>query len=81
MKSVKGDNADYLTADRAVGAGSPDIANEEDHTMRIAKAFVLGAIMGAAVVWLWGREVKEYVEQKARGLCTKTAEGVRAVEE
>jgi gas vesicle protein len=49
--------------------------------MRISKAFVLGAIMGAAVVWLWGREMGEYVEEKTRGVRTKAAEGVRAVEE
>ena len=49
--------------------------------MRTSKAFVLGAIMGAAVVWLWGREMEEYVEEKTRGVRTKAAEGVRAIEE
>jgi gas vesicle protein len=49
--------------------------------MRTSEAFVLGAIMGAAVVWLWGREMEEYVKEKTRGVRTKTAEGVRAVEE
>jgi hypothetical protein len=49
--------------------------------MRTGKLFVLGAIMGAAVVWLWGREMGEYVETTARGVGTKAAEGVRAVEE
>jgi gas vesicle protein len=49
--------------------------------MRTGGAFVLGAIMGAAVVWLWGREMEEYVEEKTRGVRTKVAEGVRAVEE
>jgi gas vesicle protein len=49
--------------------------------MRACGAFVLGAIMGAAVVWLWGREMEEYVEEKTRGVRTKAAEGVRAVEE
>ena len=49
--------------------------------MRTSKAFVLGAIMGAAVVWLWGREMEEYVEEKTRGVRTKTVEGVRAIEE
>jgi hypothetical protein len=48
--------------------------------MRTSKAFVLGAIMGAAVVWLWGREIEEYVEEKTRGVRTKTVEGVRAIE-
>ena len=49
--------------------------------MRTSKAFVLGAIMGAAVVWLWGRQMEEYVQEKTRGVRTKAAEGVRAVEE
>jgi hypothetical protein len=49
--------------------------------MRTREAFVLGAIMGAAVVWLWGREIEEYVEERTRGLRTKAAGGVRAVEE
>jgi hypothetical protein len=49
--------------------------------MRTSEAFVLGAIMGAAVVWLWGREMEEYVEERTRGVRTKAAGGVRAVEE
>ena len=49
--------------------------------MRTSGAFVLGAIMGAAVVWLWGREIGEYLEEKTRGVRTKAAHGVRAVEE
>jgi hypothetical protein len=44
-------------------------------------AFVLGVIVGAAVVWLWGREMEEYVEEKTRGVRTKAVERVRAVEE
>jgi hypothetical protein len=49
--------------------------------MRTSRAFVLGAIMGAAAVWLWGRKIEAYVEDKTRGARTKAAEGVRAVEE
>lgn len=49
--------------------------------MRTSGAFVLGAVMGAALVWLWGREMEEYVEERTRGLRTKAAGGVRAVEE
>jgi hypothetical protein len=48
--------------------------------MRTSRVFVLGAIMGAAAVWLWGRELEEYVGEKTRGVRTKAAEGVRAVE-
>jgi gas vesicle protein len=49
--------------------------------MRTSKAFVLGAIMGAVVVWLWGRQMEEYAQEKTRGVRTKAAEGVRTVEE
>jgi len=49
--------------------------------MRVSGAFVLGAIMGAAVGWLWGREMEEYVEDRTRGVRTKVAEGIRAAEE
>jgi hypothetical protein len=49
--------------------------------MRTSEAFVLGTLMGAAVVWLWGTEMEAYVEARTRGIRTKAAEGVRAVEE
>jgi hypothetical protein len=49
--------------------------------MRISGVFVLGAIIGGAVVWLWGREMEEFAAEKARGVRTKVAEGVRAIEE
>jgi gas vesicle protein len=49
--------------------------------MRTSEAFVLGAIVGAATVWLWGKEMEEYVQERTRGVRTKAAEGVRAVEE
>ncbi len=37
--------------------------------------------MGAVVVWLWGKEIEENVEERTRAGRTKAAEGVRAVEE
>jgi hypothetical protein len=49
--------------------------------MRSSEAFVLGAIVGAAVVWLWGRDMEEYVEERTRAVRMKAAEGVRAVGE
>ncbi len=49
--------------------------------MRTSEVFVLGAITGAVVVWLWGREIEDYVGEKTRGVRTKAAEGIRAVEE
>ena len=49
--------------------------------MRGSRVFLLGAIVGGAVVWLWGREMEAYVEERTRGVRTTVAEGVRAVEE
>ena len=49
--------------------------------MRTSEAFILGAIIGAGVVWLRGREVEEYVQERTRGVRTRAAEGVRAVGE
>jgi hypothetical protein len=49
--------------------------------MRTSGALVLGAVMGATVVWLWGREMEDFVRERTRGVRTKAAEGVRAVEE
>jgi hypothetical protein len=49
--------------------------------MRTSGAFVLGAITGAVVAWLWGQEIKGYVREQTRGVRTKAAEGLRAVEE
>jgi hypothetical protein len=49
--------------------------------MRTSEVFVLGVITGAVVVWLWGREIEDYVGDKTRGVRAQAAEGLRAVEE
>ena len=49
--------------------------------MRGSRVFLLGAIVGGAAVWLWGRDMEEYVEARTRGIRTKAAEGVLGVEE
>jgi hypothetical protein len=49
--------------------------------MRTSEMFVLGAITGAVITWVWGREIEEYVGEKTRGVRAKAAEGMRAVEE
>lgn len=49
--------------------------------MRTSRVFVLGAIIGAAAMWLWGRDMEEFAEEKTRGLRTKAADGIRAIEE
>jgi len=48
--------------------------------MRTAKAFILGTVTGAVVIWLWGREIQSAVRGKTRDLRAKAAEGIRTVE-
>jgi len=49
--------------------------------MRTYEAFTLGAITGAVVVWVWGREIGDYVREQTRGVRTQAAEGLRVVGE
>jgi hypothetical protein len=49
--------------------------------MRTSDGFILGAITGAAIVWFWRREIEDYVRERTRGVRTRAAEGLRAVEE
>jgi hypothetical protein len=34
----------------------------------VVKSFVLGAITGGAVVWFWGREIRELIDDKTLGM-------------
>ena len=47
--------------------------------MRTYEGFILGAITGAAIVWFWRRELKDYARDKTRGVRTQAAEGLQAV--
>ena len=47
--------------------------------MRTSDGFILGAIMGGAVVWFWRRELEDYARDKTRGVRTRAAEGLQAV--
>jgi len=49
--------------------------------MRTSDGFILGTITGAAIVWFWRREIEHYVREQTRGVRTRAAEGLRAVEE
>ena len=49
--------------------------------MRTSRAFSLGAIMGAVVVWFWGKEITGYVRAQTRGVRTQAAEGLQSVAE
>jgi hypothetical protein len=49
--------------------------------LRIDEAFVLGAMTGAVVVWLWGKKIEDGLEEKMRGIRTRAADRMQAVEE
>ncbi len=49
--------------------------------MRTSRVFVLGAIVAAAVVWLWRREIEEYVEEKAGNVLDRGGEALRRADE
>jgi hypothetical protein len=49
--------------------------------MRSSETFVLGAIAGGVIGWLWGREIGDYVGEKTRGVRTRAAEGLQAIDE
>ena len=49
--------------------------------MRSGDAFVLGALSGAVVLWLWGKKIEDSISEKAREVRTKAADRVQAVED
>lgn len=49
--------------------------------MRSSEAFVLGMFTGAVVAWFWRREIEGYVGEQTRGVRSRVAEGMRAVDE
>ena len=49
--------------------------------MRTSEVFVLGAITGAVVTWLWVREIADYGGEQTRRVRAGAAEGMRAVDE
>jgi hypothetical protein len=34
----------------------------------VVKSFVIGALTGGAVVWFWGREIAELIDERTRGV-------------
>ena len=49
--------------------------------MRLDEAFVIGALTGATVVWLWGRTIEDRIAAQTRAVRTMAADGIQAVEE
>ena len=49
--------------------------------MRRDEMFILGAMTGAAAVWLWGRKIEDRLAEKTREVRTMAADSIQAVEE
>jgi len=32
------------------------------------KSFILGAITGGAIVWFWGREIRQFIDEQTSGI-------------
>lgn len=41
-------------------------------------SFVLGMMVGGAAVWLWGEQMREYVDDKTWAIRARAAEGLGA---
>lgn len=41
-------------------------------------SFMLGVIVGGAAVWLWGEQMREYVDDKTWAVRARAAEGLGA---
>jgi hypothetical protein len=44
----------------------------------VVKSFILGAVTGGAVVWFWGREIRELVEDKTLGMREAVADRLQS---
>jgi hypothetical protein len=49
--------------------------------MRTSEIFILGTIAGAVGVWLWRREIEQYLGEKTRSVRAQAAAGMQAVDE
>ncbi len=49
--------------------------------MRTSGALVLGAIIGAVVMWFWGREIGMYVDEKAGNVLDRGGETLRRADD
>ena len=45
------------------------------------RVFVAGAIAGAVVVWMWGKEIGSFLGEQVRGARTQAADAIGAVED
>ena len=48
--------------------------------MRAAEVFTVGMLAGAVVVWLWGKEIQDFLGAQAREVRTQAADAIGTVE-
>jgi hypothetical protein len=44
----------------------------------LVKSFVLGAITGGVIVWFWGREIREFIDERTSGVRKAAADRLQA---
>jgi len=49
--------------------------------MAWVRAFVAGAVVGGALAWIYGRDVRDYIDEKTRAARTRAAETLGAAAE
>jgi hypothetical protein len=49
--------------------------------MRARDVFAAGMITGAVVVWLWGKDIQDFLGEKTREVRTQAADAIGAVED
>jgi hypothetical protein len=47
----------------------------------VIKSFLTGAIAGAAVMWLWGEQIRDAVDEATSGVRSRTADQLQGVAE
>jgi hypothetical protein len=45
----------------------------------VIKSFLAGAIAGGVVMWLWGDQIREALDEATSGMRTRTAEQLQGV--
>jgi hypothetical protein len=47
----------------------------------VVKSFILGTITGGAIMWVWGPQIKRYVDEQTRTVRTRVADGLQSTAE
>jgi hypothetical protein len=47
----------------------------------VIKSFILGTITGGAIMWVWGPQIKRYVDDRTRTVRTRVADSLQTTAE